>query len=484
MGKIIENYIREKVKEGKKYWIYGSGYIGNYLAKTIQAYLGEQAVEGFVESKPTSVQKNNIKIIEIDNLESLSENDIYVVGSQRYHDVFVNNLKQKGVKEENIITIQEIFSYLTPLQEDAEQISSVLLWPPLECDNTDLYEKINWFAPDRIKFFLHRDENVKLDFNDNVEEYSLEKEIDICYQVDAIFVYDMDKLNEYINQFKDKLYIVDPRFFDAIETMNWSVLYYLSFSKEERKQYHNKSVETYKNIKEEAKKYKKSNVFCSGPSICELNTEAYCEEFNIICNSMVKDDEYMKLIRPNILCFADINYYFSPTLYGKKFFSDVVKRYKEYNYYLVVWTRMMPLLLWHFPMFENKVVGMRFSKDKYQMCNEENLCALNGANILTAIMLPIASGLFDEIGIFGATGRSQTIDYFWNHNDRTQYKDLIHTVFEMYPSWIEARDYEDYYDRHCEFLRGFIEYGEKQGKKYKNYTTSFIPALKERTVEI
>ena len=141
----------------------------------------------------------------------------------------------------------------------------------------------------------------------------------------------------------------------------------------------------------------------------------------------------------------------------------------------------VPLIKNHFPMLYDRLIGVR-CRGNYCFPTEEDLYVGGTPNICTLFMVPFASAMCDEIGIAGCTGRNPDENYFWKHNGRTQYLDLMHCVFEAYPSFFKYQDYEDYYDKHCDQTKDLLEYGETQGKSYINMTTSFIQALKDRTV--
>ena len=56
----------------------------------------------------------------------------------------------------------------------------------------------------------------------------------------------------------------------------------------------------------------------------------------------------------------------------------------------------------------------------------------------------------------------------------------MQTIFDMYPSVFRDQNYANYYEGHCQRVEDLLEFGEKKGKKYKNITTSYIPALAKR----
>lgn len=57
------------------------------------------------------------------------------------------------------------------------------------------------------------------------------------------------------------------------------------------------------------------------------------------------------------------------------------------------------------------------------------------------------------------------------------------TVFEMWPAFFLFQKYEEYYRKHCEHVELQMRHGESIGKWDNNLTTSFIPALKIRSIK-
>lgn len=226
----------------------------------------------------------------------------------------------------------------------------------------------------------------------------------------------------------------------------------------------------------------KSYCFVTGPSFDrykEFNFEQ--DSFKVICNSTVKNDEFLEYISsPDLLVFADPVFHFSPSEYSAVFRDEVLKVYDKYKPYIIVPFDTVGLLLAHYPQLKDRIIGMKGKKDSYNFPTSESLWIKGSANILTLYMLPIASSLTDEINIIGADGRNPDEKYFWQHSKSAQFGDLMNTVFETHPSFFRDRDYKDYYDEHCSFLNDLIEYGESKGKKYYSLTKSYIPALKKR----
>ena len=226
----------------------------------------------------------------------------------------------------------------------------------------------------------------------------------------------------------------------------------------------------------------KSYCFVTGPSF-DRYKEFHFEpdSFKVICNSTVKNDEFLEYIgSPDLLVFADPVFHFSPSEYSAVFRDEVLKVHEKYKPYIIVPFDTVGLLLAHYPQLKDRIIGMKGKKDPFNFPTPQNLWIKSSANILTLYMLPMASSIADEINIIGADGRNPDEKYFWQHSKSAQFGDLMNTVFETQPSFFRDRDYKDYYEEHCNFLNDLIEHGEGKGKKYFSLTKSYIPALKNR----
>lgn len=458
--------LAKKLTSNCKYYIYGISNFGRYCQKFILENYGEEYFLGFVETVPEVGNTDGKKVLAVADLE-LKGGEKIIIASFANEQKMHKNLSRMGIAEDDIIWLKEFHPYFRTMQEVPYGISKVCIYPGGWDTNVKLCKKIMWFIPDRIELLKEQDMD----------------------KADAILIYNVSAISDLLDDYKGKIHNIDPEFFYYVETGNWDLLYYKSFSEEELEKYREYSRQIFRKMKQELKKrkIKKGNIFCSGPSISEFinNFAKYGEidrEFNVICNSMVKDKEMLSVIKPSLLAFTDLNYYLSPTAYCRQFLTDVVEEWNKYHFYIAVYEHEVPLLLRHYPMFEGYVMGISNHAKTICFPSEESLRVKLAGNIMTETMLPMASELCDEVGIFGCTGRVEDETFYWQHNDRTQYKNLMQSIFDTYPSIFRDMGYADYYERHCQNVQNLLVYGEVRGKKYYNYTTSFIPALKERSV--
>ena len=101
-------------------------------------------------------------------------------------------------------------------------------------------------------------------------------------------------------------------------------------------------------------------------------------------------------------------------------------------------------------------------------------------NILTFLMVPIATTFAKNVSLLGCDGRPITQDdYFWKHENSVQFNDKMEGIKRVHPAFFKI-DYNDYYTQHCESLQQQIEFAEAHGFAFNCNAYSHIPALQKR----
>lgn len=476
--------ICDLIDKNKKYYIYGITALATYCYDVVTEKYGKDIVLGFIQTIPVEKECKGKKIYSVQQaIEKSNDSAMFILAARKRSDEMKKNLKEAGILENAMISIEQ-YGFIVQYMPD-KQVKNMILWPPVEKRNLDLSSKIKWFVPDKITVNIcSSDDDVRADFSDaeNVDFISTELIDEKMESSDYIGVWDFRGIDSRIEKYHQKVHMIDPNFYYLTELTNYRYLYDSSFSEDEKKEIKQHSLEVFKKMSKEYSKVKRANVFCTGPSIEEVRGNCYRGDFNIICNSMVKDKEFLKNIMPSMLVFGDLAFYLSPNGYCKAFYKDLLETFEKYQYYIAVYDYEVPLIKKHFPMLYDRLIGVE-RKNVYCFPDDFEVCVKATPNICTLFMIPFASAICDEIGIGGCTGRVPDENYFWEHNSNSQYLDLMHCVFEAYPSFFKYQDYEDYYEAHCKCTEELIEYGETMGKTYINISTSFIPALKKRSIK-
>jgi len=277
----------------------------------------------------------------------------------------------------------------------------------------------------------------------------------------------------------DRTEVVDPDYYNTVEPSTWGRV-----SSDLRQDVRQNSKTHFRGLERTHEETERAFVFGTGPSL----EAAYDYEFpddalTVVCNSIVRNDELLDLIDPDVLTFADPVFHFGPSRYADQFRTDAVETLREYDCVGIIPSQHHSLMTGHFPDCEFVGVESRpYETPNYPTADDRTV--MGTGNIMTLLMLPVASALADEVYVLGATGREADESYFWEHSDDAQYDDdLMNSAAECHPAFFRDRIYTDYYAEHVRTLTDMIEYGEERGVSYYNLTDSYIPCLRERRVD-
>lgn len=229
---------------------------------------------------------------------------------------------------------------------------------------------------------------------------------------------------------------------------------------------------------------KKAWVLATGPSIDGYHNHDFDDALTIVCNSVLLNDEIMQKTQPVAVVFADPIFHFGVSQYAGSFRDILVSRLESTSITVIVPLKYYPLLVSKLPQFRDRIIGVPFEKltsFNYDLTEDFRVCTT--ANILTLLLLPLATTLADEVHLAGCDGRPlEQDDYFWGHSAKVQINDKMDNIQIVHPGFF-AIDYNEYYFEHCHTLDRFIRAAEHQGKRFCHHGQSHIPALRERTPE-
>lgn len=281
-----------------------------------------------------------------------------------------------------------------------------------------------------------------------------------------------------------KTIIFDKKFYSFVETILIFYLHFQTVSESKKKKAGKISDNKFAILEQKFQNNKKAYCFCTGPYFSRYKEFEYEKDaVKIICNSVVENREFLNHIGgPDILTFADSVFHLGSSIYATNFRDKVVEISELYpEMTIIVPKYCLPLLLNNIPKIKGKVIGIGLHfNDMMNIPSSSNLISKSTINILTLCMLPVAYALAKEVYIIGADGRHKSENYFWKHNPSVQLTDQMRSVFKTHPSFFRDRNYQKYYDRHCNFLKDLILFGEENGKSVFSLTPSLIPALKNR----
>ena len=132
-------------------------------------------------------------------------------------------------------------------------------------------------------------------------------------------------------------YLINP----SLETNRfyyWNIALTSLYAKREFKQILANAEVTFRN--EIMKGVKKENsmsvtIFGTGPSLSKLQEINIPSGIRIVCNTIVRDSETIKFLKPDILVAADALYHFGNNSHSKIFMSDVIKRFGDATFFFM-----------------------------------------------------------------------------------------------------------------------------------------------------
>lgn len=485
------NYVLPELNhtDSQKYVIYGTGEAAKQYFSQIKSRYGEEAVVFFIETNPTKNEFMGKDVFSPDKVDSIELDKYkYIVTSFASTQVMIDKLVSLGINENMIIRPTKPL-YRMALRKDIHTIKNICFYPQIidEKQFQDLKIRIEWYIPETEHC------NVKVHLFSKLTSSKIYKNIylhdsadmnEIISYCDIILIWNKEVLSDSIlDEYRSEIYCVDPTFYSTVESSLYRTLYYYCLDSTKKGYFEELSKNNYTSMLNKNSEKEKSYVFGTGPSLENAFKFDFFNGFNVICNSTVKNNKLLDHIKPDLLVFADPVFHFSPCEYASRFRDDAISVIKKYDCYCLIPNFTVPLILAHYPDIRHNVIGIPLEIiEEFNFPDNKKFYIKSTANILTLFMLPIASAVTNKISILGCDGRQKNENYFWKHNESTQYSHLMKTVFDMHPSFFRDRIYQDYYDEHCNVLKELIEYGETKGKEYYSLTPSYIPALKERMV--
>lgn len=225
-------------------------------------------------------------------------------------------------------------------------------------------------------------------------------------------------------------------------------------------------------------------VMATGPSVENYADHDFDDAVVIVCNSVVLNDDLMERCKPSVLVFADPIFHFGVSEYAGRFREVVEARLATTDLSIVVPFKYYPLLLSKLPQFSDRIIGIPFEKiARHNFDLRQRFLLKTTANILTLLLLPLATTLARQVNLIGCDGRPlEQDDYFWGHGKSVQINDKMENIQRVHPGFF-AIDYNEYYFEHCHTLANLLEQGEDAGWRFAHHGPSHIPALRDRPAD-
>jgi len=343
-------------------------------------------------------------------------------------------------------------------------------------------KKFNPKISDRLEAFLPKirlettSANSSIRFLDKVES------------VDAIFRWKVNiddgelRASDQFKQLKPRgrVFDVDP---NAIRMEGsfylWAGLNLFSNQQELTRENH----ERFKRFLSQFESIERTYVFGTGPSLSEF---ALSHDFSdgacLAANSMVKNKQVLDRLKPVAIVAADPIFHAGCSRYASAFHNDLIEALDRYDAHFITALRDYNISLSYLPeRLHERIIGVPFfAQDSYNVELADSFHVNPLPNILTLLLLPVASAISEKIMIAGCDGRPRNENgYFWSHDKAVQFNDEMDNIKQVHPAFFEI-DYKDYYETHCNDLEHAINSLEAAKHHVINLTPSHIPALDKR----
>lgn len=275
---------------------------------------------------------------------------------------------------------------------------------------------------------------------------------------------------------------VDKNYFWSVESQAHARAAWRALDIRRRQELREISKANFQDLAARAAGREEAYIFGTGPSLSKV-ADLSLGGFKVVCNSIVKNRALLRHIRPDLLVFSDPVFHFSPCAYASEWRDLMNAAVEEFDLRVMTQEEFLPLLLAHFPHLKDRAIGMP-TRRGFNLPTVDRFWVGGSINIMTSLMLPIASTFAQNVHIAGADGRAPDEKYFWRHDPSAQLGDLMESAVTTHPSFFRDRIYEDYYTEHNRHLDELLSYGETLGKRYSTITPSLMPALQKRPAPV
>jgi len=183
---------------------------------------------------------------------------------------------------------------------------------------------------------------------------------------------------------------------------------------------------------------KKSYVFGTGPSLEKARLRQWRDGYNIVCNTIVKDESLWKHINPDIIVAGDAIYHFGFTQYAKQFRKDLKIRLAESSTFFIYPYLFDEFIYREFSEFRDRLIPIPIGKNKEIYGNlSEDFELPNLGNVLSLLLLPLACNLSKDVYLWGFDGRAPNDKGFWANSANQTYSDLIGSIRKAHPAFFD-----------------------------------------------
>lgn len=460
--------IEETSIKDKNIIIYGTGEIAKKIFHELEKEGKSEQVAFFLDSlmsKKVFCGKDVHEPIFLDGLDANSF--CYYLGTYTNTKSMREELFHHGILKENIIEVEDYA--INSLEKNISAINNIVFFP--EFDSSVALERIvsemKYIFP--VVFDTGLMINAAGQIADNYKNMHIQVVKELSFDTDTvILVWDKAFLKDKRLQQYKKVLCIDQSYFDIIDIRIFLRLNYLLAGEKSR----DELVEiSQKNMDMLSEKFQKAYVVGNGPGCIEgiLKIPKLEPSLRIACNLFIKNKAYIEMLKPNLYVIAD-----EAISTGKmnSYFEMIAEYITQYDCLLAAPNELAMAFIKRHPACRSKVIAVGLNAKTISFPTTGHMQVYRKAyNVITALAIPIASSLCDEIYIMGCDGMKMETDNAW------EYADGIPTNAGIKRNVGVENWYSQYYRQHIQYMEEMIHYGIENGKRYYNISKSYIPVL-------
>lgn len=335
------------------------------------------------------------------------------------------------------------FKRLWPFEKKLQPLQ-IIIWDA-DADINEWRKKMSWFTPHSVECISVYNQ---VTYNNRCRYIHLVGDSNFLFHPRILL-----NIND--------AFIVDPDFYDITEVIHLCSIYDHLNTSENQKRLKAQSERNFLRLFQSSSDKNKCIIYGTGPSIrnwTEVPDDISTDALHIICNSIIKNDQFMDFVIPDIICLADPLFHFGYNDYSIAFRSKLMVRFKKNPFYIVMPNYHLSLFEFHYPETKDYLIGLTIS-DSYRIPSATDLSVKGTENILTFILLPFAASLCDNIFMLGFDGRDPAKnEIFWAHHSEYQFVKEKEGLYNQHPSFFRDRNYELYALKHSKSIDSLTNY--------------------------
>lgn len=223
-------------------------------------------------------------------------------------------------------------------------------------------------------------------------------------------------------------------------------------------------------------------VFGTGPSLEQAWTRDWSDGYRIVCNTIVDNERLLAHLKPHFIVAGDAAYHFGISHHASTFRRNLERALSQHPAWFLTRDLYGPLMRMHHPNVRERMLLAECIELGSDWTGPDRLCFLPTGNVVTSLMLPLASQLAREVHFLGVDGRAPGDRGFWSYAPSNTSASLISSIQAAHPAFFKKDDaaFRAYAQHHSDHAEQLMTAGEGRGLRYRCLCRSYLPAFQRR----